>query len=58
MATIRCVHCGRTVEQKRALYQLIAENLHTAVSLRPDDVFVTLVENDRVDWSIGRGEPI
>jgi len=48
---------GRTVEQKRALYRRIADNLAAAPArVRPQDVFVTLVENDLADWSFGNGE--
>jgi len=46
---------GRTVEQKRALYKRTAELLGEA-GVRPQDVFVTLVENDAPDWSYGNGE--
>ena len=48
---------GRTVEQKKALYRRIADNLAAApASVRPQDVFVALVENDLADWSFGNGE--
>ena len=48
---------GRTVEQKRALYRRIADNLAAApANVRPQDVFVSLVENDLADWSFGNGE--
>ena len=46
---------GRSVEVKQALYRAIAEKLHSAIGLRPADVFVTLVENGPEDWSFGDG---
>src|SRR4051812_19688614 len=46
---------GRTVAQKQALYRRIAERLHDAVGLRPEDAFVALVENELPDWSFGLG---
>ena len=46
---------GRTVEQKKALYKSTAELLSEA-GVRPQDVFVTLVENEPADWSFGNGE--
>ena len=46
---------GRTVEQKKALYKRTAELLSEA-GVRPQDVFVTLVENEPADWSFGNGE--
>ncbi|MDH4094248.1 MAG: tautomerase family protein [Betaproteobacteria bacterium] len=46
---------GRPLEQKRALYRRIAENLAQAVGLRPQDAWVNLVEVAREDWSFGNG---
>ena len=46
---------GRTVEQKKALYKAIADGLAEAVSLRREDVFVSLVEVKRENWSFGNG---
>jgi phenylpyruvate tautomerase PptA (4-oxalocrotonate tautomerase family) len=46
---------GRSLEQKRALYRRIAENLAQAVGLRPQDVWVNLVEVARENWSFGNG---
>lgn len=49
------LNAGRTVEVKRNLYRRIARNLERAVSLRPDDLVVSLVEVSREDWSFGKG---
>jgi len=46
---------GRTTEAKQALYRRIAERLRQAPGIRPEDVFVTLVENGPEDWSFGGG---
>jgi phenylpyruvate tautomerase PptA (4-oxalocrotonate tautomerase family) len=46
---------GRTVEMKQAFYRRTVERLHDAVGLRPEDVVITLVENDLPDWSFGNG---
>ncbi|MBO0768995.1 MAG: tautomerase family protein [Solirubrobacterales bacterium] len=46
---------GRTDEQKRALYGRIKAEL-VAAGVRSEDVFVTLTENDRADWSVGDGQ--
>ena len=35
---------GRNPEQKKALYKAIADGLHSAVGLRREDVFISLVE--------------
>ena len=46
----------RTVEQKKSLYRLIARNLAAAPGLRPQDVFINLVEVKKENWSFGNGE--
>jgi 4-oxalocrotonate tautomerase len=46
---------GRTVEQKKALYKAIADGLAGQLSLRREDVFISLVEIKREHWSFGNG---
>jgi len=46
----------RTVEQKKALYRLIARKLSENPGLRPQDVFINLVEVKKENWSFGNGE--
>jgi 4-oxalocrotonate tautomerase len=46
---------GRSVAQKQALYKAIAEGLSTALQLRPEDVFINLVEVKKENWSFGNG---
>jgi phenylpyruvate tautomerase PptA (4-oxalocrotonate tautomerase family) len=46
---------GRTVAMKQALYRTLAARLSDAAQVRPQDVFVSLVENDLADWSFGDG---
>ena len=45
----------RGVTQKKALYVAIAENLQREPGLKPDDIFINLVEVKREDWSFGGG---
>lgn len=45
----------RTLEQKKALFRRIAELLGEDPGLRPDDVFVNLVEVLKENWSLGGG---
>jgi phenylpyruvate tautomerase PptA (4-oxalocrotonate tautomerase family) len=45
----------RTVQMKAALFAAIAKHLGKA-GVRPEDVFITLHENSRSDWSLGNGE--
>jgi malonate semialdehyde decarboxylase len=45
----------RTEPQKLEFYRLLVENLQTKCGISPDDVIVSIVENDDADWSFGRG---
>jgi 4-oxalocrotonate tautomerase len=45
----------RSVEQKKALFRRIADLLGESPGLRPEDVFVSLVEVDKANWSLGNG---
>jgi len=47
---------GRTLEQKRALYRAIADRMARNPGIRKEDVFVSLVEVGKEDWSFGNGE--
>lgn len=46
---------GRTVAQKQALYQRLAQKLAADPGLRPQDVFINLLETARENWSFGNG---
>lgn len=45
----------RTLEQKKALFAAIAKKLGDNPGLRPQDVFVNLVETAKENWSFGHG---
>ena len=45
----------RTVEQKKALFRRIAELLGESPGIRPEDVFVNLLEAAKENWSLGHG---
>jgi 4-oxalocrotonate tautomerase len=47
---------GRTLAAKQAFYTRLADLLAEHVGLRSEDLAVILVENQREDWSFGRGE--
>ena len=47
---------GRSRETRVALHRRIADLLADNPGVRPEDVFIVLVENDYADWSVGRGE--
>ncbi|MFC9909917.1 tautomerase family protein [Streptomyces sp. NPDC059862] len=46
---------GRGPAQKRALYRRIAELAQAYAGTEPRNVFVTLTENESIDWSLGNG---
>ena len=45
----------RTVEQKKALFKRIVERLVDKPGLRPEDIFINLVEVQKENWSFGHG---
>jgi phenylpyruvate tautomerase PptA (4-oxalocrotonate tautomerase family) len=47
---------GRTLDQKKALYKAIVKNMGDSVGMRPQDVFINLVETKKENWSFGNGE--
>jgi 4-oxalocrotonate tautomerase len=47
---------GRTIDAKKAFYRRIADDLHAKVGVRKQDVWITLADNAREDWSFGNGE--
>jgi phenylpyruvate tautomerase PptA (4-oxalocrotonate tautomerase family) len=46
----------RTAEQKKRLFARIAAHLSESPGLRPEDVFINLVEVKKENWSFGNGE--
>jgi 4-oxalocrotonate tautomerase len=49
------LNAGRTVEMKKALYARLASLLAERPGVRPEDVFVSLVEVPKENWSFGNG---
>ena len=46
----------RTIDEKKALYRIIADNLHADPGIPAADVITNLVETKRDNWSFGNGE--
>jgi phenylpyruvate tautomerase PptA (4-oxalocrotonate tautomerase family) len=46
---------GRTVEMKKTFYKMLAERLRAELGVRMEDVFVSLVEVKKENWSFGNG---
>jgi len=49
------MNVGRTLEQKKAFYKKIADELHERLELRREDVLINLVEVAKENWSFGNG---
>jgi 4-oxalocrotonate tautomerase len=45
----------RTAEQKKTLFRRIAELLGESPGIRPEDVFVNILEAAKENWSVGHG---
>ena len=50
------LNAGRSVELKKNFYRAVADGLHTRLGLRREDVFISLVEVAKENWSFGNGE--
>jgi phenylpyruvate tautomerase PptA (4-oxalocrotonate tautomerase family) len=46
---------SRTAEQKAALFRRIAALLGESPGIRPEDVFVNVIEAAKENWSVGHG---
>jgi 4-oxalocrotonate tautomerase len=46
----------RSIAQKKALYRDMVDRMTRNPGLRPQDVFINLVEVTKEDWSFGNGE--
>src|SRR5271163_2514330 len=49
------LNSGRTVEVKQRFYKAVADGLHDGLKVRLEDVFISLVEVAKEDWSFGNG---
>src|SRR4051794_18272963 len=55
LVILRFTSRRRSREAKENLYRLLAEGLQSACGISPDDLIVTITENEAADWSFGRG---
>ena len=49
------LNAGRSVEQKKAFYERIVDDMHTQLNVRRQDVVINLVEVAKENWSFGGG---
>ena len=47
---------GRTTEVKKQFYRRIADEIHDKAGVRKEDIWISLVDAAREDWSFGNGE--
>jgi phenylpyruvate tautomerase PptA (4-oxalocrotonate tautomerase family) len=55
VTVIQIFQQGRSEQQKRAAYRKLATRLEERCDIAPTDLIVSVVGNDREDWSFGLG---
>ena len=55
VTVIQIFQQGRNAEQKQAAYDQLAKRLDAAELVRPEDLIVSVLANEREDWSFGLG---
>lgn len=49
-------NAGRSIDVKKAFYKAVADGIHAKTGLRKEDVWISLIDVKREDWSFGNGE--
>ncbi len=49
------LNAGRTTDMKKAFFKRIADDVHTQLKVRREDVVINLVEVAKENWSFGGG---
>ena len=47
---------GRSIDVKKQFYRRIADEIHDKAGVRKEDVWISLVDSSREDWSFGNGD--
>lgn len=47
---------GRSIDVKKRFYRRIADEIHEKAGVRKEDVWISLVDVSREDWSFGNGD--
>ena len=55
VVVIQIFQQGRNAEQKQAAYHQLVMRLEAADLVRPEDLIVSVMANERSDWSFGLG---
>jgi phenylpyruvate tautomerase PptA (4-oxalocrotonate tautomerase family) len=55
VTVIQIFQQGRTAQQKQVAYEQLAARLDAAGLVQPQDLIVSVMDNERADWSFGMG---
>ena len=47
---------GRSTDVKKQFYHRIADEVHEKAGVRKEDIWISLVDSGREDWSFGNGD--
>jgi 4-oxalocrotonate tautomerase len=47
---------GRSTDVKKRFYRRVADEIHARAGVRKEDVWISLVDSAREDWSFGNGD--
>jgi hypothetical protein len=47
---------GRSTDVKKSFFLKVADEIHNRARVRKEDVWISLVDSGREDWSFGNGE--
>lgn len=50
------LNAGRSFELKKKFYHRITDDLSAGLGMRPQDIFISLIEVAKENWSFGNGE--
>jgi phenylpyruvate tautomerase PptA (4-oxalocrotonate tautomerase family) len=50
------LNSGRSIDMKQRFYKAVADGLHESLKLHREDVFISLVEVSKENWSFGNGQ--
>jgi phenylpyruvate tautomerase PptA (4-oxalocrotonate tautomerase family) len=49
-------NAGRSIDVKKAFFKMVADGIHDKAGIRLEDVWISLVDVQRENWSFGNGD--
>ncbi|MGF6447543.1 tautomerase family protein [Paraburkholderia youngii] len=49
-------NAGRTIDVKKAFYKVVADGIHAKAGVRKEDIWISLIDVAKENWSFGNGE--